>query len=92
MISRRAVTAASLALTVLALAPAAFTQPAPLELRVMTLNIWYGGEQVNFASVAEVIRAATIRPAQVMGMADDEPMCMLMTVSVSTQAWKSFSQ
>ena len=69
MISRRAVTAASLALTVLALAPAAFTQPAPLELRVMTLNIWYGGEQVNFASVAEVIRAAQ---ADVVGIQEPD--------------------
>ena len=69
MISRRAVTAASLALTVLALAPAALTQPAPLELRVMTLNIWYGGEQVNFASVAEVIRAAQ---ADVVGIQEPD--------------------
>jgi endonuclease/exonuclease/phosphatase family metal-dependent hydrolase len=29
-----------------------------IELRVMTFNIWYGGEQVSFAQTAEVIRAA----------------------------------
>lgn len=32
--------------------------PAPVELRVMSFNIWYGGEQVNFASVVEAVRAA----------------------------------
>jgi len=38
---------------------AAFAQtPEPLTLRVMTFNIWYGGEQVNFASVADAIRRA----------------------------------
>jgi endonuclease/exonuclease/phosphatase family metal-dependent hydrolase len=29
-----------------------------VELKVMTFNIWYGGEQVSFAQTAEVIRAA----------------------------------
>ncbi len=29
-----------------------------IELRVMTFNIWYGGEQVSFAQTAKVIRAA----------------------------------
>jgi endonuclease/exonuclease/phosphatase family metal-dependent hydrolase len=29
-----------------------------IELRVMTFNVWYGGEQVSFAQTAEVIRAA----------------------------------
>src|SRR5918996_60938 len=29
-----------------------------VELRVMTFNVWYGGEQVSFAQTAEVIRAA----------------------------------
>jgi endonuclease/exonuclease/phosphatase family metal-dependent hydrolase len=33
-------------------------QPDPIELRVMTFNIWYGGEQVSFAQTVEVIRAA----------------------------------
>lgn len=32
--------------------------PAPVQVRVMTFNIWYGGEQVDFAQVAETIRAA----------------------------------
>jgi endonuclease/exonuclease/phosphatase family metal-dependent hydrolase len=36
-----------------------FSQPPdPIELRVMTFNIWYGGEQVSFAQTVEVIRAA----------------------------------
>jgi hypothetical protein len=30
-----------------------------IELRVMTFNIWYGGEQVSFAQTAEVIRAGS---------------------------------
>ncbi len=29
-----------------------------IQLRVLTLNVWYGGEQVNFATVSEAIRAA----------------------------------
>jgi Endonuclease/Exonuclease/phosphatase family len=29
-----------------------------IELRVMTFNVWYGGEQVSFVQTAEVIRAA----------------------------------
>ncbi|NDE02033.1 MAG: hypothetical protein EBZ91_09880, partial [Gammaproteobacteria bacterium] len=69
MISRRAVFAAWLALTVPALAPAEETQPAPLELRVMTFNIWYGGDQVNFASVAAAIRAAN---ADVIGVQEPD--------------------
>src|SRR3990172_886892 len=35
-----------------------FSQPDAIELRVMTFNIWYGGEQVSFAQTADVIRAA----------------------------------
>jgi Endonuclease/Exonuclease/phosphatase family len=31
-----------------------------IEIRVMTFNIWYGGEQVSFAQTAEVVRA--VRP------------------------------
>ncbi|MBU3671429.1 MAG: hypothetical protein FGM43_02680 [Sinobacteraceae bacterium] len=60
---------ATLALTALTFAPAAFTQPTPLELRVMTFNIWYGGEQVNFASVAAAIRAAN---ADVVGVQEPD--------------------
>jgi len=29
-----------------------------IELRVMTFNIWYGGEQVSFGQTAEVVRSA----------------------------------
>jgi len=53
----------SLALSILLLlagaaAAAPAQAPAPVELRVLTFNVWYGGEQVSFASVAEAIRAA----------------------------------
>ena len=41
----------------------------PLELRVMSFNIWYGGEQVNFASVVEAIRAAD---ADLVGVQEPE--------------------
>jgi endonuclease/exonuclease/phosphatase family metal-dependent hydrolase len=32
--------------------------PRPITLRVMTFNVWYGGEQVSLAKVGEAIRAA----------------------------------
>jgi len=32
--------------------------PSAVTLRVMTFNVWYGGEQVSLAKVAEAIRAA----------------------------------
>jgi len=35
-----------------------FSQSDEIELRVMTFNIWYGGEQVSFAQTAEVVRSA----------------------------------
>lgn len=44
-------------------------EPAPMPLRVMTFNVWYGGEQVNFASVAEAIRASN---ADVIGIQEPE--------------------
>lgn len=34
------------------------SQSEPITLRVMTFNVWYGGEQVSFARVAEAIRLA----------------------------------
>lgn len=46
-------------LTALAFAGVSAAQTAaPVELKVMTFNIWYGGEQVNFPSVVEAIRRA----------------------------------
>lgn len=39
-------------------ARAASPAPAPVTLRVMTFNIWYGGDQVSFPKIAEAIRAA----------------------------------
>ena len=32
--------------------------PRPITLRVITFNVWYGGEQVSLAKVGEAIRAA----------------------------------
>lgn len=46
------------------LAPAAL-HAEPIELRVMTFNVWYGGEQVDLATVAAEIRAAD---ADVVGL------------------------
>lgn len=63
-----AITAVSLAGTA-NLGQSAGPSPAPTSLRVMTFNIWYGGEQVNFASVAEVIRASD---ADVIGIQEPE--------------------
>lgn len=48
---------------------AAFAQPETVELRVMTFNIWYGGDQVNFASAAEAIRKAD---ADIVGIQEPE--------------------
>src|SRR5262245_22427272 len=58
--------AAMLALT---LGGAARADDAPVPLRVMTFNIWYGGEQVSFAQVAEAIRAAK---ADVVGVQEPD--------------------
>jgi endonuclease/exonuclease/phosphatase family metal-dependent hydrolase len=38
--------------------PPVFSDDEDLELRVMTFNIWYGGEQVSFGQVVEAIRLA----------------------------------
>lgn len=56
-------TLAMAALAAASVAKAAGSSPPrvaiePLQLRVMTFNVWYGGEQVNFANVAAAIRAA----------------------------------
>lgn len=55
--SRIAAAAACLAAGLL-LAGAAGASAAPRTLRVMTFNIWYGGDQVAFGQVARAIRAA----------------------------------
>ena len=52
----RATLAAAL-LSLAAQAPAA-EAPGAVTLRVMTFNVWYGGEQVSLEKVAEAIRAA----------------------------------
>jgi hypothetical protein len=54
---RTAVLATALALVVLAVVPAARAQapavplpaPTPVDVRVMTFNIWLGGDQVDFS-------------------------------------------
>src|SRR5918993_1389847 len=38
--------------------PVAATADEPVTLRVMTFNVWYGGEQVSLDRVGEAIRAA----------------------------------
>lgn len=38
--------------------PASAQDDGAVELRVMTFNVWYGGDQVNFGQVVEAIRAA----------------------------------
>ena len=64
---------ASVASSAVAVASVANTahgaEPASMPLRVMTFNIWYGGEQVNFASVAETIGASN---ADVIGIQEPE--------------------
>jgi endonuclease/exonuclease/phosphatase family metal-dependent hydrolase len=47
------------------LAPTAALYAEPVELRVMTFNVWYGGEQVDLPTVAAEIRAAD---ADVVGL------------------------
>jgi endonuclease/exonuclease/phosphatase family metal-dependent hydrolase len=46
------------ALCLAACAAAAQAGEAPIAFRVMSFNVWYGGEQVSLAKVAEAIRAA----------------------------------
>jgi endonuclease/exonuclease/phosphatase family metal-dependent hydrolase len=41
----------------------------PVTLRVMSFNIWYGGEQVDFAKVIEAIRAAD---ADIVGLQEPD--------------------
>jgi endonuclease/exonuclease/phosphatase family metal-dependent hydrolase len=74
---RTAVLATALALAALALVPAARAQapavplpaPTPVDVRVMTFNIWLGGDQVDFAKVVEAIAAAR---ADIVGLQEAE--------------------
>lgn len=43
--------------------------PAPMNLRVMTFNVWYGGDQVSLAATAEVIRRSE---ADIVGIQEPE--------------------
>lgn len=57
----RGLAAAAAALLAAVAAPAAGaagTPAAPRTLRIMTFNVWYGGDQVAFGQVARAIRAA----------------------------------
>ena len=45
------------------------TAPAPLNLRVMTFNVWYGGDQVSLAATAEAIQRSN---ADVIGIQEPE--------------------
>ena len=58
--SRRRIAGAALALALAAHgAGAAAAEPdAAVTLRVMSFNVWYGGEQVSLAKIGEAIRAA----------------------------------
>src|SRR5262245_44989845 len=49
--------------------PVAETPPEPLELRVMTFNVWLGGVQVDLAQVVAAIKAAR---ADVVGLQEAE--------------------
>ena len=65
--ARRAFAAAALAVLLGALAPAGRAQAEPVT--VMTFNVWYGGVQVDFASIGRAIRAAD---ADIVGMQEPE--------------------
>ncbi len=68
----RAILAAVLAVVVAAggLRPAdSSAAEAAVELRIMTFNIWYGGQQVDFAQVAAAIRAAR---ADIVGIQESD--------------------
>ena len=65
--ARRAFAAAALAVLLGALAPAGRAQAEPVT--VMTFNIWYGGVQVDFASIGRAIRAAD---ADIVGIQEPE--------------------
>jgi endonuclease/exonuclease/phosphatase family metal-dependent hydrolase len=55
---RRALAGAWLALALSTHGPAAAGPDEPVTLRVMTFNVWYGGEQVSLERIGEAIRAA----------------------------------
>lgn len=43
--------------------------PAPLQLRVMSFNVWYGGDQVSLAATAETLRRSD---ADIIGIQEPE--------------------
>ena len=53
----RALSAALICITA-SQSPRSLAADEPLTLRVMSFNVWYGGEQVSLAKVAETTRAA----------------------------------
>lgn len=46
------------ALSLLPLATPLCADPTPMQIKVMSFNIWYGGDQVDFQAVIEAIKAA----------------------------------
>src|SRR3954464_11731779 len=70
-------TALALALAALAVVPTARAQapavplpaPTPVDVRVMTFNIWLGGDEVDFSEVVEAITAAR---ADIVGLQEAE--------------------
>src|SRR3954468_8004847 len=70
-------TALALALAALAVVPTARAQapavplpaPTPVDVRVMTFNIWLGGDEVDFGKVVEAITAAR---ADIVGLQEAE--------------------
>ncbi len=65
---RRTALALALVLAAVAAGPAA-AAPAPAEIRVMTFNIWLGGDVVDFGKVTETIEAAR---ADIVGLQEAE--------------------
>jgi endonuclease/exonuclease/phosphatase family metal-dependent hydrolase len=59
----------AIALCAASIAPAVAEERAPLSLKVLTLNIWYGGEQVNFPTVVAAIRIAD---ADIVGLQEPD--------------------
>ncbi len=61
--------ALAIALALFAAPPAASAAPAQRTLTVMTFNVWYGGDQIDFGQVARAIRASG---ADVVGLQEPE--------------------
>ncbi|MBA4352739.1 MAG: hypothetical protein C0427_16015, partial [Rhodobacter sp.] len=58
-----------LLLPLLLLAPLAATAQEETRLKVLSFNIWYGGDQVSFAKVIEAIR---LSDADIVGLQEPD--------------------